>query len=127
VHDLRVGSEPVKAEEFDMAYIFQRNHASTSSPTRASTRSPDGIVAADIPLIVAARTPRRSSPDWRSTRRRVANARAARLTVGSFLFETWLPHRRRELRPTTAKRYEWIIHNYIAPLVGGLLVAHFRL
>ena len=37
-----------------------------------------------------------------------------------------MPLRRRELRPGTAKRYEWIIRNYIAPVVGDLQLTSLR-
>jgi hypothetical protein len=37
------------------------------------------------------------------------------LTVGAFLRDEWLPRRRLELRPSTARRYEWFVTNYIAP------------
>ena len=100
--------------------------ASTSSPTRASTRSPDGIAAAGIPLVVAVRTPKRSSLDWRSTRRRVANARRRDSPSGRSCARRGCRCRRRELRPTTAKRYEWIIRNYIAPVVGDLQLTSLR-
>ena len=40
------------------------------------------------------------------------------VTVETFLTDEWLPRRRRELRPSTARRYEWFVANYIAPTIG---------
>jgi hypothetical protein len=40
------------------------------------------------------------------------------LTVSAFLLDTWMPRRDRELRPSTARRYEWMIRNYITPVIG---------
>ncbi len=37
-----------------------------------------------------------------------------------------MPRRRRELRPGTAKRYEWMVRNYIAPVVGDLQLTALR-
>ena len=37
-----------------------------------------------------------------------------------------MQRRRRELRPATAKRYAWIISNYIAPVVGDLQLTALR-
>jgi hypothetical protein len=37
--------------------------------------------------------------------------RTSALTVERFLVEVWLPRRRRELRPTTARRYQWYVDN----------------
>jgi integrase len=103
-----------------MAYIVQRNHRfyvvayeGIDPITRRHRRrwQPAGRCRQDAEAIVA-----RLAIDKEARRERSTS----RLTVGSFLFETWMPRRRRELRPTTAKRYEWIIRNYIAPVVGDL-------
>lgn len=40
------------------------------------------------------------------------------MTVEALLTEHWLPRRQRELRPSTARRYEWFIANYIVPAIG---------
>ncbi|MAT04780.1 MAG: hypothetical protein CL424_07030 [Acidimicrobiaceae bacterium] len=51
--------------------------------------------------------------------RDIAQARAiGSVTVEAFLIDDWLPRRRRELRPSTARRYEWYVANYIAPAIG---------
>lgn len=51
--------------------------------------------------------------------RDAAQARSAgSLTVEAFLTDDCLPRRRRELRPSTVRRYEWFIANYIAPAIG---------
>lgn len=103
-----------------MAYIVQRNHRfyvvayeGIDPITRRHRRrwQPAGRCRQDAEAIVA-----RLAIDKEARRERSTSG----LTVGSFLFETWMPRRRRELRPTTAKRYEWIIRNYIAPVVGDL-------
>jgi integrase len=124
--DPRVGTEPVAAEEFDMAYIVQRNHRfyvvsyDGIDPITGRHRRrwhPAGRSREDAQAIVA-----RLATDQEARRQRLTS----RLTVGSFLVDTWMPLRRRELRPGTANRYEWIIRNYIAPVVGDLQLTSLR-
>ena len=40
--------------------------------------------------------------------------------IGTFLVDTWMQRKRRRVRPSTAKRYEWMVEHYIAPVVGDL-------
>jgi hypothetical protein len=109
-----------------MAHIVQRNHRfyvvayeGIDPITRRHRRRWHlaGRCREDAEAIVA-----RLAIDKEARRERSTS----RLTVGSFLFETWMPRRRRELRPTTARRYEWIIRNYIAPVVGELQLTSLR-
>lgn len=72
--------------------------------------------------------------------RSVAEAVAARLdnkrdaspvsrgsvTVGEFLTRTWMPHKRRHVRATTAYRYAWFIDRYINPAIGGVPLRRLR-
>ena len=48
------------------------------------------------------------------------------MTLEQFLLEVWLPRRKRELRPSTARRYQWHIDNYIAPAIGTHRLASLR-
>ena len=48
------------------------------------------------------------------------------LTVEQFLLEVWLPRRRRELRPSTARRYQWYVENYITLAIGAHRLAGLR-
>ena len=114
------------AEEFDMAYIVQRNHRfyvvayDGIDPITGSHRRrwhPAGRCRQDAEAIVARLVIDKEARRQRST---------SRLTVGAFLFETWMPRRRRELRPATAKRYEWMVRNYITPVVGDLQLTSLR-
>src|SRR3954452_10346842 len=41
-------------------------------------------------------------------------------TVASFLRETWIPQKRRQVRASTAYRYAWFIECYIAPAIGDV-------
>jgi integrase len=109
-----------------MAYIVQRNHRfyvvaydGIDPITRRHRRRwhHAGRSRHDAEAIVARLATDRDARRERST---------SRLTVASFLVETWMPRRRRELRPGTAKRYEWIIRNYIAPVVGDLQLTSLR-
>ena len=57
----------------------------------------------------------------------VDTAEAARpTTFGRFLTEVWLPCRRAQLRPTTTRRYGWIIDNYIIPRLGDIPLRSLR-
>jgi integrase len=48
------------------------------------------------------------------------------LTVEQFLLEVWLPRRRRELRPSTTRRYQWYVENYSASAIGAHRLAGLR-
>lgn len=48
------------------------------------------------------------------------------ITLGSFLTETWLPRKRRQVRATTAYRYAWFVDRYIAPALGGIPLRRLR-
>jgi hypothetical protein len=109
-----------------MAYIVQRNHRfyvvaydGIDPITRRHRRRwhPAGRSREDAEAIVA-----RLATDQEARRERSTS----RLTVGAFLIEAWMPRRRRELRRGIAKRYEWIIRNYIAPVVSDLQLTSLR-
>ena len=109
-----------------MAYIVQRNHRfyvvaydGIDPLTRRHRRRwhPAGRSREDAEAIVAQLAFDRDAYRQRAT---------SRLTVGTFLVDTWMPRRRRELRPGTAKRYEWMVRNYIAPVVGDLQLTALR-
>jgi hypothetical protein len=48
------------------------------------------------------------------------------ITVATFLSETWLPRKRRQVRATTAYRYAWFIDNYINPAIGDVPLRRLR-
>jgi len=109
-----------------MAYIVQRNHRfyvvaydGIDPLTRRHRRRwhPAGRSREDAEAIVAQLAFDRDAYRQRAT---------SRMTVGTFLVDTWMPRRRRELRPGTAKRYEWMVRNYIAPVVGDLQLTALR-
>src|SRR5262245_8190275 len=41
-------------------------------------------------------------------------------TLGEFLTRTWMPHKRRTVRATTAYRYAWFVERYIDPAIGDV-------
>jgi integrase len=47
-------------------------------------------------------------------------------TVSQFLRQTWLPQKRRQVRPTTAYRYAWFVDRYIIPAVGDIPLRRLR-
>lgn len=47
-------------------------------------------------------------------------------TLARFLTDIWLPCRRGQLQPTTARRYAWIVENYINPRIGHLTLRNVR-
>ena len=47
-------------------------------------------------------------------------------TLAAFLTDIWLPCRRGQLQPTTARRYAWIVENYIKPRIGYLALRNVR-
>jgi len=48
------------------------------------------------------------------------------ITVSQFLRVTWLPQKRRQVRPTTAYRYAWFVDRYIIPAVGDIPLRRLR-
>lgn len=104
--DLRVCTEQVTADQVPMAYIIERNNRFY-------------VVAYDGADPLTGRERRK----WHSAGRNRTDAEAIAatindkhaidtaetvlpMTVGRFLNEIWLPRRRTQLRPTTARRYE---------------------
>lgn len=109
-----------------MAYIIERNQCfyvvayDGPDPRTGKERRrwhPAGRDRADAEAIAERLTAQRKTERQRAT---------SALTVESLLVERWMPRRRRELRPSTAKRYDWMIRNYIAPRVGDLRLASLQ-
>ena len=48
------------------------------------------------------------------------------ITVATFLNETWLPRKRRQVRATTAYRYAWFVERYINPAIGDIPLRRLR-
>jgi integrase len=48
------------------------------------------------------------------------------ITVATFLHETWMPRKRRQVRATTAYRYAWFIEHYITPAIGDIPLRRLR-
>ena len=53
-------------------------------------------------------------------------ARGGPIRLGDFLRSTWLPHKRRQVRATTAYRYAWFVEHYIAPAIGHIPLRRLR-
>jgi len=51
---------------------------------------------------------------------------ATELTFGRYLIERFMPMRRQRLQSTTAYRYEWMIDNYINPVLGTMPLRSVR-
>jgi len=47
-------------------------------------------------------------------------------TLGTFLCQTWLPRKRRQVRATTAYRYAWFVERYVSPLIGDVPLRRLR-
>ena len=47
-------------------------------------------------------------------------ARGGPIQLDEFLRSTRLPHKRRQVRATTAYRYAWFVEHYIAPAIGPM-------
>lgn len=54
---------------------------------------------------------------------RGGDVRPARVTLGEFLVDEWLPARARSLRPSTLASCEVLIGAYVVPRLGGVAVA----
>lgn len=52
--------------------------------------------------------------------------RRGKTTFGEFLTRTWMPHKRRRVRETTAYRYAWFIDRYIQPAIGDIPLRRLR-
>ena len=48
------------------------------------------------------------------------------MTFGEFLTNTWIPHKRRQVRATTAYRYAWFVDRYIQPAIGDIPLRRLR-
>ena len=48
------------------------------------------------------------------------------ITLATFLNETWLPRKRRQVRATTAYRYAWFVERYINPAIGAVPLRRLR-
>jgi integrase len=48
------------------------------------------------------------------------------VAFGEFLADTWSPHKRRQVRATTAYRYAWFVDRYIQPAIGHLPLRRLR-
>ena len=106
---------------------FNATTASTSSPTTASTRSPARNVAAGIPPVAAAPTPRRSSPAAIDRDRGPPITRDVDDSpLSEFLVDTWMPRAWPRAPATTAYRYGWMIDHYIAPAIGDIRLRSLR-
>ena len=109
-----------------MAYIIQRNsqfyvvaYDGIDPRTNKERRRwhPAGTSRADAQAIAERLTAARDGARERTT---------SALTVREYLLEQWMPRRHRELRPSTAKRYEWMIRNYIVPAIGSHRLSALR-
>ena len=52
--------------------------------------------------------------------------RGGPIEIGTFLSETWLPQKRRQVRTTTAYRYAWFIQHYVNPAIGHVPLRRLR-
>ena len=114
------------ADDLVMAYIIERSDRfyvvayDGNDPRTGRERRrwhAAGRSRADAEAIAA-----RLSAERKGTRERTTSA----LTVQQFLAEVWLPRRRRELRPSIARRYQWYVDNYITPAIGAHRLASLR-
>ena len=48
------------------------------------------------------------------------------VTFGEFLTNTWVPHKRRQVRATTAYRYAWFVDRYVRPAIGDIPLRRLR-
>jgi integrase len=109
-----------------MAYIIERNE-------RFYVVAYDGIDACTGRERRRWHPAGRSRADAEAIAARITTARhgerqrgSSALTVKGLLLDTWMPRRHRELRPSTASRYEWMIRNYIIPAIGEHRVSALR-
>ncbi len=109
-----------------MAYIVERKSRfyvvayDGTDPTTGRERRrwhPAGHSRADAEAI-AARLDAITSAD--------AVIATGQLTFGRYLTEQFMPMRRSRLQPTTAYRYDWMIDNYIAPVLGSMPLRSVR-
>jgi integrase len=57
---------------------------------------------------------------------RAAPQAGGSITLGTFLRDTWLPQKRRQVRATTAYRYSWFVDRYIDPAIGQVPLRRLR-
>ena len=55
-----------------------------------------------------------------------APRRGGPIEFGTFLLDTWLPQKRRQVRSTTAYRYAWMVHRYVIPAIGHVPLRRLR-
>ena len=48
------------------------------------------------------------------------------MTLASFLRETWIPQKRRQVRASTSLRYAWFVEHYIVPAIGDVQLRRLR-
>lgn len=56
----------------------------------------------------------------------VPAAPTGQVTFGEFLTNNWIPHKRRQVRATTAYRYAWFVDRYIQPGIGHIPLRRLR-
>lgn len=56
----------------------------------------------------------------------VPPAPSGSVTFGEFLTNTWIPHKRRQVRATTAYRYAWFVDRYFQPAIGDIPLRRLR-
>ncbi len=100
--------------------------ASTSSHTTASTRSAERSVDDGIPSATTAMKPKQFVGASNSNHAHQQPATGWPITVSTFLHETWMPRKRRQVRATTAYRYAWFIKHYITPAIGDIPLRRLR-
>jgi hypothetical protein len=88
----------------------------------ASTRSPAGSAAAGTRLDPTEALATRLQVDRAGT----PPARGGPIRLDDFLRSTWLAHKRRQVRATTAYRYAWFVEHYIAPAIGHVPLRRLR-
>ena len=48
------------------------------------------------------------------------------VTFGEYLTNTWIPHKRRQVRATTGYRYAWFVDRYVQPAIGDIPLRRLR-
>ena len=106
-----------------MAYIVSRNHRfyvvayDGTDPLTGKERRrwhPAGTHRVDAEAIADRLT---------STAERHRLPERTRLTLTSYLNDSWMPRRRTQLQASTAYRYQWIVDHYITPAIGDIPLA----
>ena len=101
----------------DRFYVVAYDGLDPLTGTRAPTMDPVGHDRDEAEAVVAdstvERTPTTTAPRRTDHRWRVPDA-------------TWMPHKRRHVRATTAYRYAWFIDRYINPAIGDIPLRRLR-